>query len=236
MANEGESVNRAQARDAFEQRIGHVFSARALLAQALTHRSAGPNHNERLEFLGDGVLNFVIAAALFAHHPDAPEGDLSRLRAALVRERTLAEIADELALADLLVLGPGESRTGSRRRASIKADAVEAVLGAIYCDAGFDRAREVILALYRRRLAELPSADSLKDAKTRLQEWLQARGRMRPEYEVVRVSGADHAQHFVARCRLTDSGDAVEGEGGGRRKAEQAAAQRMLQRLEGKQT
>ncbi|AWN16967.1 ribonuclease III [Salinisphaera sp. LB1] len=232
----GESVNRAQARDEFERRIGHDFSARALLAQALTHRSAGPNHNERLEFLGDGVLNFVIAAALFEQNPAAPEGDLSRLRASLVRERTLAEICDELGLAELLVLGPGENRAGSRRRASIKADAVEAVLGAIYCDAGFERTRDVILSLYRRRLAELPTADSLKDAKTRLQEWLQARARSRPEYEVVSVSGADHAQHFVARCRLADSGEAVEGEGGGRRKAEQNAAQRMLQRLEGKQT
>ncbi|KEZ76935.1 ribonuclease III [Salinisphaera hydrothermalis C41B8] len=232
----GESVNRAQARDEFQQRIGHVFSARSLLAQALTHRSAGPNHNERLEFLGDGVLNFVIAAALFEQNPEASEGDLSRLRAALVRERTLAEIADELHLADLLVLGPGENQAGSRRRASVKADGVEAILGAIYCDAGFDATRDVILALYRRRLAELPTADSLKDAKTRLQEWLQARARSRPEYEVVSISGADHAQHFVARCRLADTGDAVEGEGGGRRKAEQNAAQRMLQRLEGKQT
>lgn len=228
----GESVNRAQARDAFEQRIGHTFNARQLLAQALTHRSAGPNHNERLEFLGDGVLNFVIAARLFERNPDAPEGDLSRLRASLVRECTLAEIADELGLADLLVLGPGENRSGSRRQASIKADAVEAVLGAIYCDAGFDRVGDVISSLYHRRLVELPTADSLKDAKTRLQEWLQARSRSRPEYAVVRVSGADHAQHFVARCHLVDTDDAVEGQGGGRRKAEQDAAQQMLQRLE----
>lgn len=234
--NEGESINRAQARDAFEQRIGHVFDARALLAQALTHRSAGPNHNERLEFLGDGVLNFVIAAALFEQKPDASEGDLSRLRAALVRERTLAEIADELDLANLLVFGPGENHAGSRRRVSIKADTVEAVLGAIYCDAGFDRTRDVILSLYRQRLADLPAADSLKDAKTRLQEWLQARARSRPEYEVVNVTGADHAQHFVARCRLVDTGEAVDGEGGGRRRAEQDAARRMLQRVEDNQS
>ncbi|WP_423820930.1 ribonuclease III [Salinisphaera sp. SPP-AMP-43] len=227
-----ESVNRAQARAALEERLGYTFADRSLLALALTHRSAGPNHNERLEFLGDGVLNFVIAAELFERKPEAPEGDLSRLRAALVREPTLATIADELGLGDLLVLGPGETRTGSRRRASIRADTVEAVLGAIYCDAGFATTREVILALYRGRLAELPTADSVKDAKTRLQEWLQARSRARPEYDVVSISGADHNQHFVARCRLADTGDAVEGEGGGRRKAEQDAAKRMLERLD----
>lgn len=227
-----ESVNRAQARAALEQRLGYTFGDRSLLALALTHRSAGPNHNERLEFLGDGVLNFVIAAELFERKPEAPEGDLSRLRAALVREPTLAAIADELGLGDLLVLGPGETRTGSRRRASIRADTVEAVLGAIYCDAGFATTRDVILALYRERLVDLPTADSVKDAKTRLQEWLQARSRARPEYDVVSVTGADHNQHFVARCRLADTGDAVEGEGGGRRKAEQDAAKRMLEHLD----
>lgn len=227
-----EPAHRAGARAALETRLGHVFTDRALLARALTHRSASAWHNERQEFLGDGVLNFVIAAALFEAHPEAPEGDLSRLRAALVREKTLAAIADELALGDLLVMGPGEQRTGSRRRASIRADAVEAVLGAIYQDAGFAATREVILSLYAQRLNALPSADSLKDSKTRLQEWLQARGRPRPEYEVVSISGADHAQHFVARCRLPDLDQAEDGEGGGRRKAEQDAARRMLERLE----
>ncbi|RJS92050.1 ribonuclease III [Salinisphaera sp. Q1T1-3] len=223
---------RAAARAGLEKRLGHVFDNRALLAQALTHRSASANHNERLEFLGDGVLNFVIAAALFENNPRAAEGDLSRLRAALVREKTLAAIADEIALGDLLVLGPGEHTTGSRRRASIRADGVEAVLGAIYCDAGFEATRQVILGLYASRLADLPSADTLKDAKTQLQEWLQARARERPVYEVVRVTGADHDQHFVARCRLDDIDLAIEGEGGGRRKAEQDAARRMLAKLE----
>lgn len=232
--NEGESSNRAQARDAFEKRIGHVFATRSLLAQALTHRSAGANHNERLEFLGDGILNFVIAAALFEQNPTLPEGDLSRLRAALVRETTLAEIAGELELSALLVLGPGETRTGSRRRDSIKADAVEAVLGAIYCDAGFAATRQVILGLYRQRLMDLPTADSVKDAKTRLQEWLQARGRARPVYEIVAISGPEHAQQFVARCRLEDDEalEAAQGQGSGRRKAEQDAARRMLYTLE----
>ena len=219
---------RAAARKTLEERIGHEFTDRSLLARALTHRSAAANHNERLEFLGDGILNFVIAAALFEAQPQAPEGDLSRLRAALVREKTLAAIAGELALADLLVMGPGEQSTGSRRRASIGADAVEAVLGAIYCDAGFEATRDVILALYRDRLAELPSAASLKDAKTQLQEWLQARQLPRPAYEVVSVSGADHAQTFVARCCLEEPEHAVEGRGTGRRKAEQDAAAQML--------
>ncbi len=217
---------------ALEARLGHVFAEHGWLMRALTHRSAGAAHNERLEFLGDSVLNFVIAAALFEQHPEVPEGDLSRLRAALVREHTLAAIADELGLAGQLVLGPGEQSEGSRRRASIRADAVEAVLGAIYCDAGFETTRAVILRLYTNRLANLPSAASLKDAKTRLQEWLQAQAWQRPEYELVAVSGADHEQHFVARCRLPDTGDAVDGEGSSRRAAEQDAAKRMLERLD----
>lgn len=214
-----------------EERLDYAFDRPALLARALTHRSAASDHNERLEFLGDGVLNFIVAAALFERCPEAPEGDLSRLRAALVRERTLAAIAEEIDLGEALVLGPGENRDGSRRRASILADGVEAVLGAIYCDGGFAAAQAVVHALYAGRLAALPSADSLKDAKTRLQEWLQARARVRPEYTLVSVTGADHCQHFVARCHLADTGDAVDGEGGGRRKAEQDAARRMLERL-----
>lgn len=217
---------------ALAARLGYTFTDRDLLARALTHRSAGPDHNERLEFLGDGVLNFIIAAALFDECPDAPEGDLSRLRAALVRERTLAAIAGEIELGTALVLGPGENRDGSRRRASILADGVEAVLGAIYCDGGFAAARQVVHTLYAERLRQLPSPASLKDAKTRLQEWLQARARERPEYTLVSVTGADHCQHFVARCRLPDSDDTVDGEGGGRRKAEQDAARRMLEKLD----
>ena len=223
--------NREQARAALEQHLGYGFKDRALLNRALTHRSAEADHNERLEFLGDGVLNFTIAAALFEQCPDAPEGDLSRLRASLVRETTLAAIAKEIELGAAIVLGPGEMRNGSRRRASILADGVEALLGAIYCETGFDAAKRVILHLYAQRLTDLPSAASLKDAKTQLQEWLQARSRSRPEYELVEVTGADHCQHFVSRCRLADSGDSVEGEGGGRRKAEQDAARRMLEKL-----
>lgn len=211
-----------------QARLGYDFEDTRLLAQALTHRSAGSVHNERLEFLGDGVLNFIVAAALFERCPEAPEGDLSRLRAALVRERTLAEVARQLDLGEALVFGPGEKRDGSYRRASILADGVEAVLGAIYRDGGFAAARAVVLRLFASRLDDLPDPGELKDSKTRLQEWLQARGRRVPEYALVRISGADHRQHFVASCQLADSGHYSEGEGGGRRKAEQDAARRMM--------
>lgn len=215
--------------------LGYEFTDAGLLAQALTHRSANAAHNERLEFLGDGVLNFIIAAALFERCPDASEGDLSRLRAALVRERTLAEVARQIELGDALVFGPGEKRDGSYRRASILADGVEAVLGAVYRDGGFDAAQAVVLRLFSARLDDLPDPGELKDPKTRLQEWLQARGRNLPEYVIERVSGADHCQHFVASCRLADSDQHSEGEGSGRRKAEQDAARRMLVLLTGRE-
>lgn len=225
--------NRADnAREALTHRLGHEFAEPRLLTEALTHRSADGRHNERLEFLGDAVLNCVIAVALYERRPDAPEGDLSRLRASLVRERTLARIADEIDLGSALRLGTGELRSGGFRRASILADGVEAIIGAVYRDAGFEAAYDTILRLYAERLETLPDADSLKDAKTRLQEWLQARGRPLPRYETADVSGAEHARHFVVRCELVDSDIVVEGGGGGRRRAEQAAARAMLAHLE----
>lgn len=214
-----------------ESRLNYDFSDRRMLERALTHRSAGASHNERLEFLGDGVLNFVVAAELFERCPESPEGDLSRLRATLVNESTLAEIAGELELADLLTLGPSETGDGSRRRDSVCADTVEAVLGAVYLDGGFESAECVIGRLYADRLHQLPRVDDIKDAKTQLQEWLQARGRTRPVYELVRTSGAEHCRIFVARCRLNDSGVSGEGQDSSRRKAEQAAAARVIDRL-----
>lgn len=223
--------NNAHARETLQAKLGYRFETPALFERALTHRSAGAVHNERLEFLGDSVLNFIIAAALFENDENAPEGDLTRQRASLVRERTLAAIAREIELAPALVLGSAATRNGSRRRDSLLADGLESLFGAIYWEAGFERVRAVVLALYAERLASLPSADSLKDAKTRLQEWLQARQRALPRYEVVKVSGAEHRRHFVARCILEDSDDALDGQGGGRRKAEQDAARRMLERL-----
>lgn len=221
---------------ALQRRLGHEFADAGLLQQALTHRSAGAVNNERLEFLGDSILNFVIAAALFESCADASEGDLSRLRASLVRGSTLAVIARELELGALLILGPGEKRNGSRRRDSILADAVEALLGAIHTEAGFAETRRVILDLFDYRLHHLPKADDTKDAKTRIQEWLQARGRELPDYALVKRSGPQHAEHFVVSCRLVDTDLHRTGEGSSRRQAEQDAARHMLEQLTGAQS
>lgn len=201
------------------------------MSRALTHRSAGGEHYERLEFLGDAVLGLVISAELLTRRPQAPEGDLSRLRASLVRERTLAQIAAELSVGDYLNMGPGETRNGGFRRASILADAVESLIGAVFLDAGFTCARDMVVRLFAQRLDNLPVADSLKDPKTRLQEWLQARTRPVPEYSIVSVTGEAHKQTFTARCNLTDQTCSSEGVGAGRRRAEQAAAQHMLEKL-----
>lgn len=217
--------------NALEQRLGHDFQDRALLEQALTHRSAGAESNERLEFLGDAVVNLVIAEVAYRGRPDLAEGDLSRVRAALVRESTLAAIAGELDLGRWLRLGGGELKSGGARRASLLADALEAVIGAVYLDAGLAAAQRVIEALYGDRLTELPDAEALKDPKTRLQERLQAQARPRPVYSIVDRVGAEHARRFRVQCRLTDSGAVYTGEGASRRKAEQAAAQAMLESL-----
>jgi len=215
--------------DALERKLGHDFGNRALLEQALTHRSVSTKSNERLEFLGDAVLSLLIAEVAYRGRPDLPEGDLSRVRAALVRESTLAAIAGELDLGRWLRLGGGELKSGGARRASLLADALEAVVGAIYLDAGLDAARRTIDALYGERLTELPDADSLKDAKTRLQERLQAQARPRPAYTIVDRAGSEHARQFRVQCRLTDSGAVYHGRGPSRRKAEQAAAEAMLE-------
>ena len=206
--------------------IGHQFADTRLLTTALRHRSVGSHNNERLEFLGDGLLNFVIAHVLFDARPDVPEGDLSRLRATLVRESTLARIAQCLNLGDLVDLGQGERASAGHRRPSIRADAMEAVIGAVYLDAGFEAAAQVVRSLWAGELAALPDAESLKDSKTRLQEWLQARGRPLPKYSVVSESGPVHKRHFVAAC---DCGEVTQqGEGPSRRKAEQQAADACL--------
>lgn len=214
------------------RRLGHCFADSKLVTQALTHRSAGGAHYERLEFLGDSVLGLIISAELLARHPQAPEGDLSRLRSALVRERTLAQIAQELELGNHLNMGPGETRNGSSRRASILADVVESLIGAVFLDAGFATARTIVLGLYAQRLDNLPSAESLKDPKTRLQEWLQARTRPVPEYNIINVAGESHNQTFTASCTLVDEPRNSEGVGPGRRRAEQAAARNMLEQLD----
>ncbi len=211
--------------------IDYRFDDVGLLEQALTHRSCGPRHYERLEFLGDSLLNLVIAEQLFHARPHATEGDLSRLRSRLVRDITLARLASELHLGDHLRLGVGELKSGGFLRESILADVVEALIGAIHLDGGFREARRVICELFADRLADLPDADSLKDPKTRLQELLQGRGHGLPEYRVMTESGADHAKRFEVECRAGSLADPVRAEAGSRRKAEQAAARLMHDRL-----
>lgn len=211
--------------------FGYEFADTALLARALTHRSAAAENNERLEFLGDAVLDFVISAAVFRRRPDAREGDLSRLRATLVRDTTLAELAAGLGIGERLVLGSGEKKSGGHRRESILADALEALFGAIYLDSGFAAAEKAITEVYRDRLRELPSADSLKDPKTRLQEYLQARGLGLPRYATIRTSGKAHAQRFEVSCEVQILDEVVYGEGSSRRSAEQRAATLALDAL-----
>jgi len=202
-----------------------------VLRLALTHRSAGRQNNERLEFLGDAALGLVIAEALWERFPAADEGELSRRRASLVNRDSLARVARDLRLGDYLHLGPGELRTGGHARDSILADALEAIIGAVYSDLGFEAARSMVLRLFAGRLEQHPNRAALKDPKTRLQEWLQARRRPVPEYAVTEVTGAAHDQHFKVICRLTDEGVEVVGEGSSRRRAEQAGAECLLQRL-----
>ena len=210
--------------------LGYSFRDGGLLRQALTHRSAPGRSNERLEFLGDAVLDIVVSEALFHSLPDAPEGDLSRLRASLVRDTSLAGIAADLGVGDHLVLGSGERKTGGHRRQSILADALEALFGAVYLDSGFDSAAGLIRRVFAEKLDDLPHADELRDPKTRLQEWLQARGAAPPDYELVNVSGKAHQQRFEVSCLVPDQ-EPAQGEGRSRRSAEQQAARRMLARL-----
>lgn len=218
--------------DRLSRRIDYKFNDDSLLEAALTHRSVGNRNNERLEFLGDGVLNCVIGEAVFRAREESPEGDLSRLRASLVRETTLVEIARALLLGDYIRLGSGELKSGGFRRPSILADALEALIGAIYLDGGFDAARKVVLALYAQRLQALPDAAALKDPKTRLQEYLQGRHMTLPEYTVLEVSGEPHRQCFRVECRIDEAGVEACGEASSRRRAEQEAAAQALDELQ----
>ena len=216
-----------------QARLGYTSRDGALIEAALTHRSAGGDNNERLEFLGDGVLNCAIADLLYREFPDADEGELSRLRASLVKGETLADMAAQLGLGDHLNLGSGELKSGGFRRESILADALEAVFGAVYLDGGFEAAREVIERLMRPRLAGLPAAVAeLKDPKTRLQEWLQGKGLALPVYRVEKVEGEAHLQVFTVTCEVRGFKLRETGVGPSRRRAEQAAAQAVLTILE----
>jgi ribonuclease-3 len=214
-----------------ERSFGHAFITPALCRTALTHRSAGSDHNERLEFLGDSVLNCAVARLLYDAHPLADEGALSRLRASLVSGESLAQIAAELGVGEYLRLGQGELKSGGFRRASILADALEAILGAIFLDAGYEAAAAAVAHIAAARLADLPAAGSLKDPKTRLQEMLQARGIALPIYTLTAVAGDPHAQSFTVSCEVPVLGVAAVGEGGSRRRAEQLAAAKIIDLL-----
>jgi len=211
--------------------LDYEFNDVRLLEQSLTHRSAPGDNNERLEFLGDAVLDFVISEVVFRAHPLAAEGDLSRLRASLVKDTSLAELAAELGLGEQLILGSGERKTGGHRRESILADALEAIFGAIYIDAGFDAARRAIERAFGARLEEFPSVAELRDPKTRLQEWLQARQLGLPTYELIRVSGQAHRQTFEVSCSVAGRQELTSGSGSTLRNAEQEAAERMFLEL-----
>lgn len=219
--------------DRVEHGLGHVFSSRALLTQALTHRSFSATHNERFEFLGDAVLDCIASDLLCERFPELPEGVLSRLRANLVKQETLADMATGLDLGPMLRLGEGEVKTGGRSRPSILADALEALIGAVFIDAGYPAARQTVARLFGSRLTGLDPTVDARDPKTALQEWLQARRTALPVYEISAVTGAEHAQAFRARCRIDKLGISTEGEGSNRRHAEQAAAARALEQLRG---
>ena len=210
----------------------YAFKNPGLFKQAVTHRSFSADHNERLEFLGDGLLNCVIAAQLYRRFVHLPEGDLSRLRAQLVRQEALHQLAVELHLGELLQLGEGEVRSGGRERPSILADALEAIFGAIYLDGGFEAARDFIAALYADLLARLDPAKALKDPKTRLQEWLQGRKKSLPVYVLQETTGAAHIQSFQVSCEISAPRLRTLGCGSSRRAAEQDAARQALEVLE----
>ena len=212
--------------------FGHQFKNPDLLRQALRHRSIGVPHNERMEFLGDALVNLIVAEALHQRWPKADEGALTRARASLVRQSSLATIARRLGLGELIQFGPGELKSGGHRRDSILADGLEAIVAAVHLDAGFEACRALVLPWFEPMLDELPVGKVEKDPKTRLQEWLQARQLSRPEYTLMSTSGEEHARTFSVRCRTEDPPLDAEAEGGSLRAAEQAAAEQVLAKIE----
>ena len=218
--------------DRLQDALGVRFSRVELLELALTHRSCGAANNERLEFLGDSILNHVVAEYLFQAFPDCSEGELSRMRASLVKGDSLAGLARELGLGDWLRLGPGEMKSGGRRRDSILADTLEAVLGAVLLDAGLDTLRSRLLHWYGPRLEDVSPETAAKDAKSSLQEYLQGRGLPLPRYDLRSVEGQDHCQQFLVACLVESPALVSEGRGSSRRRAEQEAAAAALEALE----
>lgn len=213
------------------RRLGYRFADPGTAAQALTHRSAGPVHNERLEFLGDAAIGLAVAEMLYTEWPELPEGDLTRMRAGLVNSEALARLARGLGLGELIMMGSGEQHGGGFQRRSTLEDVFEAVMGAVFLDGGYGAAREVAGRLFEQPLSDLPDPEQLKDPKTRLQEVLQARGVALPEYRLLESSGPDHAREFSAECRVAGLGVSGRGSGRSRRRAEQAAAGEVLGRL-----
>lgn len=214
------------------KRIGYIFKQPALLQQALRHRSAGAPHNERLEFLGDSLVNLMVAESLFSCWPKADEGALTRARASLVRESSLATIARQLEIGDNIELGTGEMKTGGHRRDSILADTLEAVIAAIYLDSNFETCRSAVLPWFERQIRDVQPGKIEKDAKTRLQEWLQAKQLARPEYLLIESRGEDHARIFVVQCSISEPELCEQAEGSSLRHAETAAAEKIMSKLE----
>lgn len=214
------------------KKLGHNFNDISLVELALSHRSVGKKNNERLEFLGDSILGVVVSELLYSKFPQSSEGDLSRMRAQLVKGKTLAEIAREFELGDYLILGPGEMKSGGFRRESILADAVEALIGAMYLDAGLEACRRNILVWYASRIEALSPQTNTKDAKTLLQEWMQARKKSLPIYQLLQTKGAEHEQVFIVECELKGLEKRFQGEAKNRRTAEQTAAQAALDYLQ----
>jgi ribonuclease-3 len=215
-----------------ERRLGHPFANPDLARQALTHRSFGAPHNERLEFLGDSLLNCAVATLLYERFPQLPEGDLSRLRAALVNQSSLSEVALKLGLGDRLRLGEGELKSGGFRRPSILADSLEALLGAVFLDSGFEAVRKAVANIFAEKLVAAVDKPVDKDPKTALQEHLQGRGLALPRYSVQKTEGEAHEQTFIVECRVDDLGIMASGKGPSRRAAEQAAAEGVVAQLE----
>ena len=210
------------------KKLGYEVNDSSLLVQALTHRSAKGDHNERLEFLGDSILGFVIAEALFDKFPKHDEGDLTRMRSSLVKGVTLAEVARDFDLGECLILGPGELKSGGHRRESILEDAIEAIIGAVYLDSNIERCKALILSWFEKRLLVIKPGNEQKDPKTRLQEFLQGRKIPLPSYDVIDTTGQSHNQEFTVRCQTSVVSEEVVAKGTSRRKAEQAAAQEIL--------
>ena len=221
--------NNAAAIQRLSKRISYQFQQPKLLIQALTHRSAKGDHNERLEFLGDSILGFVIAQTLYDQFPKHNEGDLTRMRSSLVKGVTLAEIGKDFKLGEHLILGPGELKSGGHQRASILEDAVEAIIGAVYLDSDIDTCKTLILHWFAKRLSDIQPGNQQKDPKTQLQEYLQGRKIELPQYEVINTTGQSHDQEFTIRCSTRVIDTSVIAKGTSRRKAEQGAAQQVLE-------